>query len=977
MNVALHTSALAATADEIVFLPWLKRVTAHAAQHRQPTAVLVPLRADAYALKARALSAGLGLFGVHFLTPGEMRDRLAQHLGKDLRVPLREHLRLLLATAAERVNERRGDEATASVAASPDQLLKAIDLIGGGGWPFAEAGPMRLRPVVAEFQRLLETAGFDLVHDADRALLESSRTAGPLFANLFVTHFNALHWPHWPLLESAVRLSAQTSVCLTHPRFETEALDTAWIGSWEQTFGSSAEIPADTATTSTRPEFLVGENTSEQARAIVTKTLQYLAEPDCERLGVLFPAAGALARRVAELLAQLDIPHHDGLAHHAPGPLEDAAWPAWLAFQENPRLPTLLTFLRAQPEQPFAGLPFAEVADRLTRTFQELLFDDLTTLGAYLTEHPRRTTDPALADALLALPLLPTKAPLGDFIKRTDQILRGLGWSIRADEMHRLAADWESTHPLAISRRSWLRWLGETLVSWRVTRATAGRHPYSRLHLLPYAQAESQSWTHLILAGLNEGQWPPPLEDAGYLGEEEIDALNRRLAALNTRVTAQGVQGEGHLAVQPGKAFCLGVAERRALARRQFLNTLESATVAVTATASLVDEATPDRPLNPSEFFNHLHFETHRRAASQDTLAAFRTETARWLDASKLWLAPAPDLAPARPTRHAYDARRTGTAAFGEFEFAMRTPPSEPLHLSATQWEAALSSPALVWMNVLLGVGPGESSDETPWNLTTGQWSHHWLAAISDAPQRGAFAPLPTPGELSRRVLARARAFRERVAAILAGQRRELPDWWQSAWEQAWRLTAQFSERVAAVRDHTAIATERTLPDTAIALPGDRKLHLRGRTDLLLAGTAPSPEAAPEKVWIVDYKTGKKSPLAPKRIAIGDGLQLALYALAWRELGAREVGASILTPSLELPGPQVTWSDLAGLANLWDGLYAMQQTAVFGQLGALRDEWSFGGDYPLATLAIDPEVLDEKWALTHTAFAAADEEESA
>ena len=606
-----------------------------------------------------------------------------------------------------------------------------------------------------------------------------------------------------------------------------------------------------------------------------------------------------------------------------------------------------------------------------------MLFDDLPTLGTYLTRHPRRATDEALASALLALPLLPAKASLGEFIRLTDEFLRGLAWSVRADELHRLTDAWQASLKLSISRRSWLRWLDETLVSWRVTRAAASRHPYSRLHLLPYAQAESQSWTHLILAGLNEGQWPPPLEDAGYLGEEEIDALNRRLAVLNTRVTAQGVQGEGHIAVQPGKAFCLGVAERRALARRQFLNTIESATVAVTATASLVDEAMPDRPLNPSEFFNHLHFETHRRAASQDTLVAFRTETARWLRGSGLKPTPTPDLAPAQQTRLAYDARRSPGVTFGEYEFSMRTSPVTPLHLSATQWENALRSPALVWMNVLLGVGPGETSDETPWSLTTGQWAHHWLAAISAAPKRGDFAPLPSPEEIRQRVLDRARSFRERVGGILSEQRRVLPDWWQSAWEQAWRLTAQFVERVAAVRDHAFVATERTLPDTAIALSGDQKLYLRGRTDLLLANTALSTDAAPETVWVIDYKTGRKSPLATKRIATGDGLQLALYALAWHELGAKNIGVSILTPTLELSGPQVSWSDLTSLTNLWNGLHAMQDQAIFGQLGALRDEWSFGGDYPLATLAIDPELLDEKWALTHAAFAAADEEELA
>ncbi len=977
MNVTLHTSALAVTAHDAAFLPWLKLAAPAAARQRRLTAVLVPQRADAYALKARALAQGIGLFGVHFLTPGDLRDRLATHLGARLRGSLREHLRLLLATAAERVASQRNDEATAVVAAAPDPLLKAIDLIGGSGWSFAEAGPPRLRPVVAEFEKLLDRAGFALMHDADRALLDAARSGEPLFASLFVTNFNALHWPLWPLLEAAVRGSQSTIVCLTDPRLEAETLDVAWVGTWEQTFAASAPIPAEPAPPATRVEFLVGENTTGQARAIAAKALHFLSDPACERLGILFPAAGALSRRVAALLAELDVPHHDGLAHQAPGPLEDPAWTAWLTLQESPRIPSLLAFLRAQPKEPFAGLPLPEVEDQLTRTFQELLLDDLPVVAEYLARSPRRPAHTALAEALRALPFLPERASLGEYFEHTDRVLRGFDWPRRAEELQRSADDWRDALSLVVSRRSWLRWLGEMLVSWRPERSPAGRHPYSRLHLLPYAQAESQSWTHLIVAGLNEGQWPPRLEEAGFVGEEEIEALNRRVATLNARVATQGRQGEGHLAVPSGKAWCLGPVERRALARRQFLNTIESATVAVAATASLVDEAAPDRPLNPGEFFNHLHFAAHGRAVSQEMMAGLRRETTRWLDATKLWPPAALDLTHARPTLTAYDARRTAGAAFGEYEFALRTAPPQPLRLSATQWENALTSPALVWMNVLLGVGPGESSDETPWSLATGQWTHHWLAAISSAPERGAFAELPAHAEIRRRVLHRARGFRDQVAAVLKLHQRTLPDWWQSAWEQAWRLTAQFADRVAEVTGRAAAATERPLPDTAIPLPGGGHLHVRGRTDLLLATELPAAGHAPEDVWIVDYKTGKKKPLTTERMAGGDGLQLALYTLALQQHGTREAGASRATPTLQLTAPQVLLSDLNGLEELWAGLYEMQESAVFGQLGALRDEWAFRGDYPLATLAIDPELLEEKWALTHRAFAAASEEEPA
>jgi hypothetical protein len=38
-------------------------------------------------------------------------------------------------------------------------------------------------------------------------------------------------------------------------------------------------------------------------------------------------------------------------------------------------------------------------------------------------------------------------------------------------------------------------------------------------------------------------------------------------------------------------------------------------------------------------------------------------------------------------------------------------------------------------------------------------------------------------------------------------------------------------------------------------------------------------------------------------------------------------------------------------------------------LGELRSEFTFTGTYPLATLAIDRDLLKQKWERTHSAFA--------
>ncbi|MEO7319521.1 MAG: PD-(D/E)XK nuclease family protein, partial [Chthoniobacteraceae bacterium] len=600
--------------------------------------------------------------------------------------------------------------------------------------------------------------------------------------------------------------------------------------------------------------------------------------------------------------------------------------------------------------------------------YQEILIDDLSVLATYFARHSKRHHAPALAAALEALPFLPERAPLSKFIERSGEIFHDFGWTFREEELQRLAADWRDALKLTISRHAWLRWLGETLVSWRAERATEGAHPYSRLHLLPYAHAESQAWSHLIVAGLSEGQWPPDLEDSGFIGEEEIADLNGRLRVLNTRAITQGRQGEGHIAVQSGKAFCLGPSQRRALTARQFFNTLESATAAIAVAAQLHDEAAPDRPFNASEFFAQLYFSTRGRAIAQDTMTALHTETARWLDASGLWKSPAPDLAPVQPTRRAHDARRSPGQPFGEYEFALRTPPQPPLRLAAKRWEDALAAPAEVWMKAVLGVSAEDGEDETPWALAQGNWIHDWLRAITGNAAPQTFAPLPPPNEIQTRVRSAANAFRERVSATLASHRRTLPDWWASAWEQALGIATTLAESVAHIEGRTHAAAEWNFDETAVPL-ADGALRIHGRIDLLLTTST-----ALEDAWLIDYKTGKRTALKLGDIARGESVQLALYALALRAAGARAVGLSLLAPGIPLDAPQLNVAHLDALDPLWGVLLRMQETGGFGMHGALRNEFGVRRSYPLATLAIDEEILAEKWSLTHPGFADAEEE---
>ena len=84
---------------------------------------------------------------------------------------------------------------------------------------------------------------------------------------------------------------------------------------------------------------------------------------------------------------------------------------------------------------------------------------------------------------------------------------------------------------------------------------------------------------------------------------------------------------------------------------------------------------------------------------------------------------------------------------------------------------------------------------------------------------------------------------------------------------------------------------------------------------------------------------------------------------------AAEIHLSILSLRTELDRPQLAIADLAADSDFWTELYRMQESGIFGLRGLIRNEFGFNPDYPLATLPIDKEFLDEKWVLTHPAFA--------
>ena len=1014
-RVSLYLGGSVEAAWENVLLPWFEMAARASWQQQEPTLVAVPFRSYAYAIKGRLLDRGVSLLGVRFVSPAELRELLAAKCG--MRLALREHLRLLLSIVAEKCMELPEDPAlrekrmleadflaAKSVARAPDHLLRTIDQLGAAGWDFPAVNLPALQGIEARFQRQLSECDFELIHTADRRAVVAGHQADPHFANILVTGFNAAHWPLWPLLRGAVASAREATVLLDDPRDEARDLDETWVGTWEEAFGEAKPISpsvnqisdslfseAEMQGAALPPpncSFIVGADTTEQADAIASVCVRFLADEKCTRTGVVFAGAGSLSRLVASALSKLGIPHNDGFGHPVPGLFESAEWRTWLKLQRGPRVNSLLRFLSAlsNREELFPALTLQDFERTLRSAYSEVLIDDLTLLQQFCRDSAgERTKD--VAKALQLIQFLPARAIFSEFLQATEKAFSLLGWKQHAMEVASRSRDWVGKLKANFSRNLFLRWLDEIASTFSAGRDSMGDHPYARVQLLSIAQAQGQDWSHLIFAGLNEGSWPPA-ERGEFAREEEIQDFNRSILQLNQRAAKQGRQGEGHTSVRENHSLYLGPTEQRQIALRQFQNLLESAREGVTISASLVQESAPDRRWNPSELFTSLYQKTHRRPLTEVTMRQLQRATAAWLEGGR----PEPKTAMSKPadvsqTRLAYDRRRNPAEPSSVYDFALGSPTIGIPILSVSDFEALLKSPALVWLKKYLGV-EGAEDDTNPWSAATGKWVHRWLADVAGAESGTKFVRLPDAAEIDNRIRVSAEQKCAEIKRLCQSIGKSVPDWWNSGWQNAFSLARYLGAKLAAVESWPWMAAEWKIEGgEPIRVAEDVSLLFRGRIDLLLARQE-SNSLKTEELWILDYKTGaSKKALVParedtekkksqlhKKVLDGSALQLGLYALAARHFGAGNVFLSLLSPVIKPVEPQLSLEQMEAEADIFQELARMQQTGVFGMRGPLRSAWTFTRDYPLATLAVENDILEERWELTHPALAREEED---
>ena len=974
-----------------VIAPWFDQVLPGAWQRELPSLVVVPTRGQANDIKARLIAKGWSHLGLHFVTPPSLRALLAQD---DATPTARaEFLRLLLAIAATEI-EDRSDESEAlaakAVARAPALLLRALDRLETAGWQFEELGLPSFAPVAQRFNALLKKCDLVLRGERERSRLQQRTRGRREFSHVLISGFDGAHWAEWFVLRNAVELAKSATIVLEEPWRNFSDVDLCWIGSWEEVCGEAQRVsrsttstaPGDSlfsememrggATSPKRFDFLIGTNFSEQAEAITRQCVRYLADEKCTRLGVIFPGSGALPRLVASSLERLKIPHNDGLGHIVPGIFESAEWQAWIELQRAPRLNSLLRFLNALPDPTVISPKVRrQVFEKiLHESYKEVLLDDLELLREFCAACADNKYQ-AVAEALRGLPFLPASGTFAQFLEQTHVALAHLGWKQHAFELANVADVCSQRLDVKFSRALFLRWLEETAATSEPERSGEGDHPYARVQLLTVARARNQEWSHLIFAGWNEGAWPPPA-GAEFARAEEIHAFNRSVQQLNQRAALQGSQGEGHTSVRENHSLYLGPGEQRAIALRQFDALLESGSEGVTLAASLVQEDTPERFWNPSEGFTALYLKTRGEPLNQTALKNLQRATA---------LLPKPPAVATdvQQTLTAFNARRDSSKPAGEYDFALRPNGAyQPVPtLSVTDLQGMVSSPAIIWMKRYLGVEAPEDV-ANPWSATTGKWVHAWLAKIIEPRDGKTFSALPPLTKIDERIrfAADGRCADLRRFCDLSGK--VVPDWWKSGWLNARYLARHLGAKIGGAKGWEWVATELAVGHHgAVKIADGVELQLHGQIDLMLMQND-SASFAGQKIWIVDYKTGSTRELKTSdlhdSLVKGTTLQLGLYALAIRELGASEVNASIVSLAVKNVAPQLSVIDLAPHTNVFADLAEMQRTGVFGMKGEIRPAFGYSAPYPLATLPIDNDILEDKWALTHPALVLEKEE---
>ena len=332
--------------------------------------------------------------------------------------------------------------------------------------------------------------------------------------------------------------------------------------------------------------------------------------------------------------------------------------------------------------------------------------------------------------ALRALPLLPERATLGEFLERTGAIFRECGWTERAESLQDYAAAWREILDLPISRRTWLRWLRETLDSWQPRTRGSGQpsiQPLALAALCPGrfagvdASHRRRAQRRPMAATARGGGLPrrrgnrraQPAGPHAQYPRLRPGRPGRRARGRATGARALPRAG-GKARAWSSASFSIRWNPRPLRSPRRCSCTMKPRRSARSIPASSSPGCTTARGAARSRSKRWSRCKTRRRAGWSGCLAVENCRRRMLPPCSR----------PAWPSTPG--GKRTGLSANTNSPCA--SAPARPLRLGATDWEKALRQPrANVPRRRSSACRPSGGEDETPWALAQGNWVHRWF----------------------------------------------------------------------------------------------------------------------------------------------------------------------------------------------------------------------------------------------------------
>lgn len=932
-----------------------------------PRAIITPNDSVALLIKEHLLKNDIPVLGVRFLTPGTLRHHLLNSYKYSETLELRENLHLLMKVVAR---ELGANPVAQAAEIEPDQFVRLADLIEMTGWDASVINNIHAKTLIEKYIEKKNHCGLVTGERmTNRLYEESSSDPYPAFSDLLVFGFRSKHWSSYKLLLSAVRSSNPATVCLL-TQDSTRVIDQGWLGSWEEEFGPSERIvPASeekpysylsyyfddpspekrNVETNQLPEIYIAEDILREAEVIVARIAQALATEDLVRLGVVFPnQTSSIAREVSRLLEEEEIAHYNHLGYLGGSHIRQQLFESWVAWQSTPRLAKFLVFLdQLVNEGLLTFLQFNSFNKHAQRALQNILTDELPIILSYLK---CGRWDASIEVLLNEWILLPEEALFSEYIMLSQNALVQIAWPEDIELVKQRAGPLLESLENRIKKSDFLAWLSSITKPLGRVASYIGEHKYSLIHLITEEEAILQTWSHLILSGLNQGEWPSEKPQVIFLNDA-------RIAELNQESLIQGNQGEGHLAIKQGLSLLASSTDQYAIGKNNFITLLGAPSKKLILTAHAKDP-TKSKDVPISEFLEKTYWISEGHLLDAVSIDLICKNTQQWIEgySSKNYL----NHPPIKEIVRAYNARRDGNKPFDEYSFCFKESNKDAFNLPAKVWEDVLTTPERAWFNHILGVRKSEIPlGKSLHALAKGTWIHSWLTLDTHYG-----AKKISTADWAMHVSDNADGVFRSVERSFSHANRSVPDIWKANWHEARRTAVNLCHSLSSISDILYLFSEYTIPEVVSKVV---EIPLKGRIDLIAYGISHLEDKS-HPLWIIDFKTGSSGALSQNRLKKGIGLQLALYALAFNFGGFDDIDLSIVQAHTTL-SKQIHLREVLECRELLDAINLIYQTGKLGLRESMERSYGGGYSFPLSTLKIESDVIKNKFRLTHPSLA--------